>query len=291
MTFSSLPAATLKKRITLDPSVSLTFAEGLDAATVLYTDGQYLTVTADEAGFESTITFSGYLKYNFWGFKLEKLYFDIDASFEAEVQLSADVVAKFEQSFKYEPEDLSYSLVNVPGIISLGPGIAFGIGVDIAASAAVGLTTGLTISLPDGNVHVDLVDGTKTAATGWTPEYKTFANISEAAEVQLNAGAAVTVELAIKLLGGLVDLSSGLTASPGFENLFTLQGEQHASANGTITPTNVTASTDTSKDICGDSSLRIKSDFVFDLTAFVTQWWKQSLYSTTVPLWDKTYEC
>ncbi|KAK1714570.1 hypothetical protein CaCOL14_007392 [Colletotrichum acutatum] len=311
MSFTSLPAATLSKRLTLDPSVSLSFAEGLAENTVLYSDGQYVNITADEAWFSSKITFSGYLKYNFWGFKLQALYFDLDTTFDSAVGVSVDVAASYSHALKYAPDALSYSLVSVPGIVELGPGVAFAVGLDFDVSAAVGVTAGLSVSLPGGNVHLDLLHGEKSSASGWEPKYSSYANITESADVRVDASADVTVQLAFKLLGGLVDLSSGITATPGFDNVFKLRGEQNLGVSGTIgsgsssssstigggnftsKPAELTqVSVDVPKDglICAEKNgVEFATDFYFNLTGFATKWWSGELYSTRVPLWDLCY--
>ncbi|KAF0331877.1 hypothetical protein K4K61_011088 [Colletotrichum sp. SAR11_59] len=291
MSFSSLPAATLSKRLTLDPSVSISFSEGLADNTVLFSDGQYINVTADEAWFSSTITFSGYLKYNFWGFKLEALYFDLDTTFDSAVGLSVDVAAAYSHQLKYAPDELAYSLVSVPGVVQLGPGVAFAVGLDFDVSAAVGVTAGLSVNLPDGNVHLDLLDSSKSSATGWEPKYSSYANITEAADVRVDASADVTVELTIKLLGGLVDLSSGLTATPGFDNHFKLRGEQNLGVAGNFTSAPA-ASAEVPSDglICAEKNgVELATDFYFNLTAFATKFWSAELYHTRVPLWDLCY--
>lgn len=284
LTFSSIPAATLTKRLTLDPSASLTFSQSLDQSTVIFSQPPYLNVTAKEAYFTSTVGFSGYLHFNFWGFKLTDMYFDIDASFDSNVEIGVEVAADYTNSFKYAPDVLTYSLVDVPGIVKLGPGIAFAIGVDLAASGKVDAVAGFGIALPAGNVHVDLLDSSKSANTGWTPQYHSYANVTEKAEVGVNASASVTVELAINVLGGLLDLSTGLTATPGFNNKFTLESTQavNGTANGTVVSL---------PDGQGcDQGIGLKSDFVFDLTAFATQWWSTSLYNTEIPIVDMCYE-
>ncbi|KAH6683506.1 hypothetical protein F5X68DRAFT_210753 [Plectosphaerella plurivora] len=287
MEFNSLPAATLTRRLTLDPKYAITFAEGLPERTTIFSDGKYIQVTAEEAWFSSTLTFSGKLKYNFWGFKLEQLYFDIDAEFDSSAAISASITAAFTEAIAYQPDALAYSLVDVPGIISLGPGIAFGLSLDVNATAAVGLYAGVDISLPAGNVHVDFLDGAKTGTSGWEPQYNSYANISQAADVALDVGADVTVMLQFKLLGGLVDLSSGVTASPGFANTFKLRGEQNAIVNGTTKA--IGAGIDVPHDAleCADTNgLEFTSDFFFSVSAFATKWFNKELYNVRVPLVD-----
>ncbi|PNH39831.1 hypothetical protein VD0004_g7085 [Verticillium dahliae] len=290
MAFTSLPAASLTRRLVLDPSVSLSFAEGLPENTVLFSDGQYIDVTAEEAWFQSTITFSGYLKYNFWRFRLEHLYFDLDANFASSAAVSAEIRASFAETIRYSPDVLAWSLVEVPGIVSLGPGIAFGLALDVEATAAVGLHAGVDVNIPAGNVHVDLLDGSKSGTSGWEPQYNSYANISQAADVRLDVGADVTVQLAFKLLGGLVDLSSGVTASPGIANKFKLRGEQDAWVGGT--GAQIDAGFEVPKDglVCAETNgVEFASDFYFNVSAFATKFWQRDLYNVRVPLWDVCY--
>ena len=304
LAFSSVPAGKLAKRLTLNPSYSIPFSKSLAHNTVLLSEPPYLTVTADEAAFSSEITFSGYLYYDFWAFKLRQLYFDIDAGFSADVALSAHLAASYNKSFTYNPSDLTYTLVNIPGIVQLGPGVAFGLEMDFSASADVDIAAGLSISMPNGNVHVDILNSVNTVATGWTPTYHPYANISAQANVQADASATVTVEMALSFLGGLIDLSSGLTAKPGIANTFVLDAKldtEHATnATNSTNATNATNATNSTatgitKDAheggtsCGEG-VSLKSDFIFSLDAFVTRSWSTTLVNTGIPLWDFCYQ-
>lgn len=299
MSFASLPGATLSRRVTLDPSISITISEGLDPNTVLYTDGTYFTLTANEAEFTTTVTFSGYLHYNFLIWKLEQLYFDIDASFDADLTVSADVLAPYTNTFKYSPGSLSYDFVSVPGIVKLGPGLDFGIGANLDVSAAVGVTSAVGVSIPNGNVHLDFLDSAKTGTSNWEPQYSATANITERAQVGLDVYIDLTLELAFELLGGLVDLSAGITATPGFDNKFTLLGSQGASVEGREVEqeTTVFVVRDVAPVLeprqelaCAETNgVQLVTDFYFKLTAFATQWWNQELYSVVVPLLDYCY--
>ncbi|TDZ99615.1 hypothetical protein C8034_v000034 [Colletotrichum sidae] len=289
MSFSSLPAATLSKRLTLDPTLSITVSEGLDDNTVIFSDGQYVNVTATEAWFSSTVTFSGYLRYNFWGFKLQALHFDLDTSFDAAVGVSVDVAAAFKQTIRYAPDELAYSFVSVPGLVQLGPGVAFAVGLDLDVSAAVGVAAGLNVAMPAANVHLDLVDHANSAATGWEPEYSSYANVTEAADARVDASADLTVQLAVELFGGLVDLSSGLTATPGFDNVFRLRGQQDLGLAGNFTGKAAEMAASLPKDglVCAEQNgVEFKTEFYFKLTAFATKWWDADLYNVRVPLWD-----
>ncbi|KAK0385618.1 hypothetical protein NLU13_6795 [Sarocladium strictum] len=287
MHFTSLPAATLMRRLTLAPKYSIDLAQGIPEHTTIFSDGKYIDITAEEAWFSTKLTFSGKLKYNFWGFKLQELYFDLDAVFDSSAVVSADIHAAFKDAVQYKPDDLSYSLIDVPGVVSLGPGLAFGLWVNVEASAAVELYAGVDISLPAGNVHLDFLDGFKTTTSGWEPQYNTYANASQSADVSLDVGADLSVLLSFKLLGGLVDLSSGITASPGFENSFKLRGEQRASVNGTLKAISAGVDVPANAVSCADTNgVEFVSDFLFSLKAYATKWWQKELYSVRVPVVD-----
>ncbi|KAK8006905.1 hypothetical protein PG989_000895 [Apiospora arundinis] len=275
MTFSSIPTTSLTKRLTIDPSASIAFNKAWQDVT-LYELDPYVKIAADEASFAANVTFSGTFKYNFLKFKLEAFYFDIDTALDADLQLSAYVAAGYKNSF-----NLEYNLVDVPGVVSLGPGVAFGIGLDLATSAGVNVTTGAGISLPDGNVHLDLKGGASAATSGWQPQYTSFARISEKGEVQANVSASVTVQLALKFLGGLVDLSSGLTAEPAFNNHFALDGAQSVDLENGGNPL-------ASNNTCGNG-VQLKSDFLFALSGFITKYWSSKIWNTEVPIVDKCY--
>ena len=160
-------------------------------------------------------------------------------------------------------------------MIELGPALKFAVDAEIYASEAVTLTTDLTVGLVDGNVHVDLLTQSNTATSGWVPTQSASANISGQAEAQLNPTASLTVEIAINIFGGLIDLSTGLTAKPGFTNDFILtaaegvdlSGVQKLTTNGTC-----------------QEGLEIESNFVFSVDAFATEWYSTELYSVNVPI-------
>jgi hypothetical protein len=70
MSFNSIPATKLRKRLSLNPSLSLDFGKGLERDTVLFTEEPFVSIKAEQAEFSSTVSFSGRAKYNFWKFKV-----------------------------------------------------------------------------------------------------------------------------------------------------------------------------------------------------------------------------
>lgn len=210
---------------------------------------------------------------------MEELYFDIDADFEAEAELSAAVTSAYDATFTYSPSTLAY-IISVPGIISIGPELKFAIGAEVSASEAVDITTALAVSIPDGTVHVDLLNQAATTTSGWTPRYAVSAAITGDVATEINPFVALTVELSIIAFSGLVDLSTGVTAKPGFTNTFLLTAAEAVDLSGFK---NVTSS-----GTCAQG-LALESDFTFAIDAFVTQWWSEEVYSVTVPLLEECY--
>mgnify|MGYP001298045475 FL=1 len=127
----------------IDPKYTFSPSIALAEDTVLFEYDPYVTITADNASFSSEITFSGYLAYNWFLWKLEALYFDIDAGFKADLGLTADVKASYETAFSYAPASLYYG-VSVPGVLELGPMLQFSVGTEIGVSAAAQLSTAFT---------------------------------------------------------------------------------------------------------------------------------------------------
>jgi len=252
----------------------------LPADTTLYSYSPYVTVTADTASFSSNVTFSGYLKYNWLTFKLSDLYFDIDVGFTSTLELTAVVGDSFNTTFSYSPSPLFYG-VTVPGILTLGPELIFAVDAEVYASAETTLTTEVQVGLADGNVHVDLLDESNTTTSGWVPTYNASAAILGVAEAQLNPTASLTIEIEISIFGGLIDLSTGVTATPGFTNDFILTAAAGVDLTGYEDLTDAGTCT---------NGLAIDSDFVFAVEAFATEWYSTKLYSVDIPILKECFE-
>ncbi|KUJ24151.1 uncharacterized protein LY89DRAFT_13540 [Mollisia scopiformis] len=275
ISFGAVPGVALAKRdLTIDPSFTISPSLALTPDTVLYSYSPYVTVTADTASFTSNVTLSGYLEYNWFLFKMEKLYIDIDAGFTADLAISAEVTSAYSTTFTYAPTALFYGLT-VPGVLELGPQLQFSVDAEISASEAVTITSEVTLALADGNVHVDLLDESNAGTSGWTPTYTASANISGEVDAALNPTAALTVEIAINFFGGLLDLSTGLTAKPGFNNSFILTAAKGVDLSGVQ---NLTTS-----GTCAEG-LELASNFPFSVEAFVTEFYSTELYSVDLPI-------
>ncbi|KAJ0321133.1 hypothetical protein Brms1b_002800 [Colletotrichum noveboracense] len=280
--FSNVPVTNPAKRDISwdDEGVHITNTLALPAATTLFTADPYVAITADEASLSSAMTFSGVLKYSIIPLKVDELALDIDTVFDARLGLTVAATAPYAGNFTYDPEDLAYNFVDIPGIIKLGPALGFAIGVELEADAKATVTTDLGLSFPDAKLHLDLVNSSATAATGWDPVWTAQANISEKAAVGVNPYVELGVQLAFTILGGAIDLSTGVTSHSKLVNDFTLSASQGAGTEGTGIGSDNTA--------CAEG-FAVKSDFFFSVVGFATQWWSQELYSVEVPVADECY--
>ncbi|GKT65997.1 isoamyl alcohol oxidase/reductase/dehydrogenase [Colletotrichum tofieldiae] len=279
ISFSNVPVqnpAAAKRDIKTDENgLHITNTLALPAATTLFTYDPYVAITADEASLTSNMTFSGKLKYT-----VEQLELDIDTYFGATLGLTVDVKAPYSGNFTYDPEDLGYNFVDIPGIIKLGPALGFAIGVELEADAVASITTDFGLTFPDAKLHLDLVNSAATSATGWDPVWTAHANISEKAAVGVNPYVDLGVELVFEILGGAVGLSSGVTTRSKLVNDFKLSASQGVGTGGVGIGQDNTG--------CQEG-FAIKSDFFFSVVGFATQWWSQELYKVEVPVADECY--
>ncbi|KAF6811916.1 hypothetical protein CMUS01_13170 [Colletotrichum musicola] len=282
ISFSNVPVASPTKRdIKWDENgVHITNELALPAATTLFTYDPYVAITADEASLSSAMTFSGKLKYTIIPPQVQELALDIDTNFAATLGLTVDVKAPYSGNFTYDPEDLGYNFVDIPGIIKLGPALGFAIGVELEADAKAAITTDIGLNFPDAKLHLDLVNSSASAATGWDPVWTAHANISEKAAVGVNPYVDLGVQLVFNILGGAIDLSTGVTTRSKLVNDFTLSASQGVGTGGVGIGQDNTA--------CQEG-FAVKSDFFFSVVGFATKWWSQELYAVEVPVADECY--
>jgi hypothetical protein len=186
-------------------------------------------------------------------------------------------------NFEYSPASLAVAPISIPGILTLGPALDFAIGAQIGASADLHITTQTEVSLQDGNVHVDLLDEANTGTSGWTPTTSASATLDVDATVELNPYVLLGVELAVNFLGGLLDLSSGISANATLANQLTAMAGVTAG-----TTTGVTVPSGSVNGVC-ENGLEYKADFIFGITGFVTQFYSTQIYAVEVPIFDKCW--
>jgi hypothetical protein len=283
---NSTALAKSKRNINWDPTYSLSFDQALTADTVLASYEPYINVVANTASFTSSAAFKGRLSYNFWKVKVEELYFDINVAFDANLRLTADINAAYNGAFTFAPDVLKVAPVNIPGVLVLGPSLNFAIGIQIGAVADVTVKTHTEVTLVNGLAHVDLLKQANTITSGWVPAYVAEASADAGAAVDLNPFVQLGVELAVSFLGGLLDLSSGIKANATLTNQLIIGAA--AGAGASTSGTTVTLPSGTVDGVC-QNGFEYKSDFIFGVVGYVTQFYSATLYSVKVPVFDKCW--
>lgn len=282
-TVSNCSSPSLTKRdIVATPS--LTIANSLSLPpTVLYSQSP-VTLTAEEASISASATLSGTIRYSILTFTLKEFTVDFDTSLSADLELDLVLTAAYNATPKYTAPALEYDVISVPGIIAIGPELLFDIGVAVEVDAGLAVQAKVSTAITDGNVHIDVLNQGAVTTSGWVPTFAHSVNISENAHASIDPFVDVTVGIACKILGGLLDLSVALEAQPRFNNDFTLSAGQSESGNAT----SATISTDGGSGACANG-VEIVSDFEFSLIAIVTQFWSSTIYSVSVPVADECY--
>lgn len=287
--FTGIPAAatntpSTKRDIVLDSGDVTVSADWAFGPLTLYEYENYFTATANSATVGVSVTLSGYLDFNVWGLALEDLYVDVETSTYADLSLELNVTAPYDNTWSYAI-GYEYYLVDVAGLLTFGPEISLSVGADLAVEGAVDVILDIGAEIENGTLHLDLI-GDSTAAAGWVPTYHANLTLSEEASIEVSPFLTVGIELEFEVLGGLLDLSSGLTPKVSFPVNVTLDAEQDIDV-GTSTNDTVTISQPT--DGTCKNGVEVVSDFEFTLDAFVTEYWSDTLYSITIPIADECY--
>ncbi|KAF3760364.1 hypothetical protein M406DRAFT_353885 [Cryphonectria parasitica EP155] len=261
-----------------------------DGLTIAYTysipseqtivDTDYVTVVVNEASINNSVQYSGHAKWEL--FKgVTEFYIDIDKSVYHYADMELTIKDSWSDSWTWSPDALSYSVLDVPGIISLGPSAGISFGASVTAAAAGTVTGEFTSQMPNGTIHMDFKDWDSSYSSGWETEHDATFNVTEDVSITLKPYIDFTVEFACKLFDGLIDLSTGVKAEPSFPFVTTATATQAINAtSGSVTYPNTTSST-----ACANG-LSEAISFEFDVTAFATEWIDISLYEYEVSIWD-----
>lgn len=120
-------------------------------------DTSYVSVVVKEAYVANTVTYSGHAKWEL--FKgVTEFYLDVNKDINHYADMDITVKAPWSDTWTWAPDALSYSVIDVPGIISLGPSAGVSFGGTISATVAGEITGDFSSTMPNGVIHVDFVD-------------------------------------------------------------------------------------------------------------------------------------
>lgn len=185
-----------------------------------------------------------------------------------QANLTFGVNAKLSQTWSWAPEPLTYSVIDVPGILSLGPSAGITFGGEISASAGGSITADFTSSMPNGSIHLDFINWEESTSDGWNTDHEATFDISENVKITLKPFVDFTVEFACNLFDGLLDLSTGVKAEPSFPFITAATATQDLNSTGSMTFPNATCANGLSEVV----------EFEFAIIAFATEFLSTTLY-------------
>ncbi|KAJ4388241.1 hypothetical protein N0V93_008848 [Gnomoniopsis smithogilvyi] len=236
-------------------------------------DSWYFNVTTSHAQINSSVTWSGALKFSILEMEVKEFWFDVKQSIYYDVGLNLDFKAPITQNLAFKFPVVSYYAINIPGLINLGPELTLGVGARFQVQEQVQLATNFSSNITDGHIVLDLLDSDKTIVDEWNPTYTATANISDSRNVTIMPNVAATVRFTCSIFHGVLDLSTGVTAMTGFPFKFGPTTTQADVDSGNITlPVG---------ELC-PNRFGYKKDFAMIIIAFATSWLKKEY-----PIYEK----
>lgn len=120
-------------------------------------DTSFLTVIVNEAYVNNSVRYSGHAKWELLK-GVTEFYIDIDKSVYHYANMEIDIKGSYTKTWTWKPAGLTYSVLEIPGIISLGPAAGISFGGSITAGAAGKVNTEFTSQMPNGTIHIDFID-------------------------------------------------------------------------------------------------------------------------------------
>ncbi|KAI9047581.1 hypothetical protein LZ554_008294 [Drepanopeziza brunnea f. sp. 'monogermtubi'] len=266
-TAAAAEAAAISKR-----AISASFSSDFPYE-VTFIDDAGLLISASDTHISGGFNLSGRVSYDFWNFEFTNFYLELSlhAAFATTVNLNTSIPNDASQ-WTFDAVDLSVHAFEIANILSIGPTIGFGLGVDVSAAGHVNVSAGMGANLEGGLVHLDLLDATDSYTTGWAPVYTREVNISGAVQAQLNPFLSLTAGFGADFLDGLVSVGAGVMVKSQIVNKFNVTSPVHA-GNGTVNGTAPLWGNSTCR-----SGIMYASDFAMDVSAYVDDLYSMSLY-------------
>ncbi|CAL3972347.1 unnamed protein product [Diplocarpon coronariae] len=240
-----------------------------------------LSVTASNTTASGSFALRGRVSFSFWKFKFTNFYLDLGASAAAATSLDLNLTVTYDAPvWTFAPLELSVAAFEIGEIFSIGPGLAFELGVELLAEEDLGLTADLAATLTNGLVHLDLLRNSSTYTSGWDLEFAHQVNTTGATQVQVHPYVSLNARIRAELLGAYTTLEASIIAKP--DNVVDLEAPVNISnVKHLVSSSNVTLARSNStlmRDLWSATS------FLFHVTLHVSGLFSHKLYE--VPLRD-----
>ncbi len=229
---------------------------------------------ADTASITAEASFGGYLYFNWLFLTLEQLYFDVNVDFSTNLDLSVKAASAASHTFSFATPGFTLSPIEIEGLFTVTPTIDLAIGAFVSASKAVDIESTLTVGVPNGALHLDLVKFSKTTSTGWTPTFDSDLSIDAQATAEFDPFVLIDINCDVDFSG--VTLPAEVKVQGGFNNTISVTGS-------TDVGTGVASTTGTGA--CAQG-LDLDTQFVFGIGVYLLGSLVETLYPVDVTLLD-----
>lgn len=282
VSFSNLGSPNDNGNITFDePGINVASNFSLPRGMVIFSD-QFFTGKVNYGSLSDAAVIRGHFDYDVPSSQLKSLWFDVDAAFFGDLGITFNLTAPLNNNnYEFNPGTFFPSEINVPGAFSLKPTLRWTVGADIGAVGPIYHSSNISLEILDGHAHIDFLNSSRSHATGWSPRLASSVNTREAATGHASPYINFSVELALEVLEGVFGVTGGVSSRPQFVNEFNLP-QSHTrirKADRMIWPRNVTCT----------NGFELQSAFNFSVSAYVTDWWQQTLYHTKIPIADECF--
>ncbi|RHZ67314.1 uncharacterized protein CDV56_105117 [Aspergillus thermomutatus] len=263
------PAPTQRKR-ELTTSVDLAWSGDLIRTPAL-------TIHANEATLDASVTIDGIIQYNIETQSAISLGIDLAFAMDSALSISASAAGSFlRNAYTYKWNAVEAAGFSIPGILTVGPVLDLNVGVDMGMNGTADAVSNMTMS-SNGLFHLDLLNMTESSVRGFSPTATATARLSALADAQMDPFVGAEVGVTVNLFEGLLDLSSGLQARATVVNVFSVDADM-VGDNGDVTL--VPGDGD-----C-DNGYWFTSDFWFNVTATMTALYTADLYHVDMPMYQ-----
>ncbi|TLD11694.1 hypothetical protein PspLS_11759 [Pyricularia sp. CBS 133598] len=260
-----------------------TFKVDLSNKTLINTKPLYIHM--DRARFTSTVQIEGHVHFNLAKMKLKEFNLQLTLDYDLDLNVTTRFNGRIPlDAISQSPLVAGISAIHIPGILNIGPRAAVSLGVETAAEGPVNVTAVYRSTMKGATARLDLLDKKGSKAEGWKPKTTGSADVSTRLQLQLNPFVDFTVEFAIRVFGGLMDLGSGITVRPTLVNAYVI-GSNYTQNETGIELTGPKCPDSAAKGSCCFNSAWYESRFWFEVRAFVTTFYRIPLYKVNVPIY------
>ena len=149
----------------------------------------------------------------------------LNGDIAAALQLGIDANAAFQDTRAY-PIISVYAPpgFSIPGIFSIGPEVSLAAEIGLDITLAGQLLAGVKMTIPNFSANIDLVDGSKSASSGFTPKFEKIFQAKAAISARAALGLPLGIGLGVQIPAIKFSKTAAIYDEPSIEATMTYSG-------------------------------------------------------------------